>query len=172
MSAMKEITLTQNKIALVDDEDYALVSQFKWHACYDKSKDGWYARSSRGKGPPGLVNMHRLIMQPGQLEVDHVNGDSLDNRRSNLRLCTRRQNSMNQKNHKNSTSKYKGVSWYTRENCWRAAITVYGNYKLLGYFDNEKEAAQAYRVAAQKYFGEYALRDEYTFNDLMYGSED
>ena len=111
-------------------------------------------------------------MQPGKLEVDHINGDGLDNRRSNLRLCTRRQNSMNQKKQKNCTSKYKGVSWSKRRKKWAAAITLYGKYKSLGFFDDEEEAAQAYRVAARKYFGEFALKDEYTFNDLMYGSED
>lgn len=102
--------------------------------------------------------LHRWIMQPpDDMVVDHINGDPLDNRRSNLRICTHAQNLANGRSHRDSTSKYRGVSYRPREGTWRAQISV-GNQrsKFLGQYRTEEEAALAYDAAARDRYGEYA----------------
>src|ERR1700745_3514525 len=103
---MQEIPLTQGKVALVDDEDYELVAQYKWHAhvTWDKK---WYAKTHSGK-----LTMHKFLLNPpSDMEVDHVNGDGLDNRRQNLRICNSTQNKGNMRKQDGRSSIYKGVSW-------------------------------------------------------------
>ena len=105
--------------------------------------------------------MHRLIMDPipDGMQVDHVNHNGLDNRKKNLRICTSQQNTWNAqkpKLNRESSSQYKGVSWYKRYNKWVARGTHDGKRITLGYYNCEKEAARAYDAAAKKYFGEYA----------------
>ena len=107
---------------------------------------------------------HRLIMEIHhpelrnnlELQVDHINGNRLDNRKENLRLATPQQNQMNRKSHRNSTSKYKGVSWDKSRNKWRALIMIDNKYKHIGRYQDEREAALAYDKAARELFGEYA----------------
>lgn len=154
---MTEITLTQGKVALIDDADLPLVSGFRWHA-FRPSKFGCYYA---GTGQP-RVYMHRLIMgaAPGE-EVDHCNGDGLDNRRSNLRLTTHALNMANQRPRQGTSSRFKGVSRYHRprangQPCWQAYIKVQGHRRNLGYFDIEEDAARAYDAAALATWGEYA----------------
>lgn len=103
--------------------------------------------------------LHRLIMKPtkGQI-IDHINGDTLDNCRHNLRICSQSENIMNSKI-KGGTSKYKGVSYrpeQKRKKHWRAYIWINDRYVSLGTYLTEKEAAKAYNDAAKKHFGEYA----------------
>ena len=105
---MRVIALTQGKVALVDDEDYeCLMAMGSWCAVIRSS--GWRAQTQHnGK----LQYMHRIILDaPSNLEVDHINHDTLDNRRCNIRLCTRSQNMQNQRKSSGKSSKYKGVSW-------------------------------------------------------------
>jgi AP2 domain-containing protein/HNH endonuclease len=103
------------------------------------------------------VPLHRLIMNaPADKEVDHINGDTLDNRRCNLRICSHKENLRNQKLPKNSKSGYKGVTWYKRIKKWRSHIRLNKKQIHLGYFDDIKLAANAYNEAAIKYFGEFA----------------
>ena len=103
--------------------------------------------------------MHRLIMRPspGQI-VDHINGDGLDNRRENLRLCNNTQNMQNARKKKGTISRYKGVRFCRRvkEKQWRAGITVHGKNIYLGYYLTQEGAALAYNLAAEKHFGEFA----------------
>ena len=154
MSKMvKEIPLTQGKIALVDDEDYERIIQYKWSA--NKIGNTWYA-VSRESTTHKTILMHRLILstQPHEL-CDHINGNGLDNRRCNLRLASKSQNAMNQtKTH--GTSTYKGVTWNKRANKWTVQIMF--NYKniYMGDFRDEREAAIAYDEKAIELFGEYA----------------
>jgi len=150
---VREIPLTQGKVALVDDEDYERVMQYKWSA--NKIGNTWYAISEEPITHKTIL-MHRLILSIKPYELcDHINGNGLDNRRHNLRLASRSQNAMNQiKTH--GTSIYKGVSWVKRDKKWRVQIMF--NYKniYIGDFKDEREAAIAYDEKALELFGGYA----------------
>jgi hypothetical protein len=131
---MKKIQLTQGKYALVDDADYSWLSDFKWHAI--KSYSTFYVRrnESLGGGQYKKIHMHSYILQPDiGLEVDHINGNGLDNRRCNLRLATRYQNMRNViKKTGNYTSVFKGVYWHSTLSRWAAAISFCGRATLFG----------------------------------------
>ena len=141
---MKQIPLTQGRVALIDDEDFELIRQWKWRTVLFDKKHLYVMSSIKRDNKWHNILMHRLIMnaQKGQ-EIDHRNGNRLDNRRSNLRFCTSSQNKMNMKKHK-GTSRYKGVSWQKQRGKWIAGIML--NYKKthLGYFADEVEAAKPY----------------------------
>ena len=148
----KEIQLTRGMVALVDDEDFVYLSKHNWYAHRGRdSKDFYAVRSNR------CIRMHREIMnaKSGQF-VDHRNGNTLDNRRSNLRFCTPSQSQMNRGIPPNNTSGYRGVFRDKRSGKWRAAIKI--NYKQirLGNFIIKEDAARAYDTAAKKYHGEFA----------------
>lgn len=147
------IPLTQNQIAIVDTEDYNWLNQYKWYANYLRDIDGYYAVRSERLPVRRQVYMHRLIIDaPKGKVVDHINHNSLDNRRSNLRIVSRRQNSQNKKG--NSSSKYPGVSWNKREKKWYATILI-GNKRIhLGIFKEEIDAAKAYEKACRELIGE------------------
>lgn len=154
---MKKIELVgkygTGKFALVDDDDYEKLNQYKWHVY----KIGYiYARVSKK-----YTYMHRLIMNaPKGIEVDHINHDKFDNQKSNLRLCTRQQNIHNKKPNKNKTSKYKGVRWHKGNKSWQSKISYDGKRYYLGYFNTEAEAAHAYNIKATELFGEFAFLNE------------
>lgn len=144
---MKEIVLTQGKVALVDDEDYLELSKFKWYTV--KTAGLFYAvrHSHMISGMRHTIFMHREILAfPKGMETDHINGNGLDNRRENLRIVTTRENQQNRHTHK--SSKYPGVDWKAKSNKWRSRIQIDNKSQHLGYFNDEKSAAQAYtRVA-------------------------
>jgi len=153
----KQIPLTQGKFALVDDEDFEFLSQWKW--LYHKG----YAVRNRFIGifkkykKVEHICMHRVIVNtPVGKETDHVNGDKLDNRKENLRICTREQNSRNRKLDIDSTSGFKGVFWMGERQKWRSGIRVNSKFLYLGYFKTALEAAKAYNIAARRYFGRFA----------------
>ena len=134
---MKEILLTQGKVAVVDDVDYEQLSRYKWQ--FDRYA---YRTIVLDNGKKRSIRMHRAIMQPPKgLVVDHINGDKLDNRRSNLRVVEYSVNSMNLHCGKrpNTSSKYYGVFWDNSKQKWRASLgqTVIGRYKT------QEQAAQA-----------------------------
>lgn len=157
MNKMAIISITQGKYALVDDEDFEYVNQFKWQYHYKG-----YAVSTFGKSPNRKnVKMHRLIINaPDHLQVDHINGNKLDNRKSNLRLCTNSENQRNTGKKSTNTSGYKGVSWKKGNSKFAAQIQVEGKNKHIGYFHNPVDAAKAYNQKAIEYFGEFALLNE------------
>ncbi|MHB8842419.1 MAG: HNH endonuclease [Candidatus Aquicultor sp.] len=158
---MREIKLTQGKIALVDDEDYEYLNQFKWFC--SKQKYTCYAvRSMRmPDGNYRTLAMHRAIM--GTLKgkvVDHIDHNGLNNQKYNLRNCTHAENLMNQSPAKSSGSIYKGVSLYPGGDGWRAIIRKDNKQHFIGRFTKEIEAARAYNQKAIEYFGEYALLNQ------------
>jgi hypothetical protein len=148
----KVIPLNKGKSTLVDDEDYEMLVSY----CYGWycSKNG-YAVMARGK------YMHRLIMSdPQDGEIDHIDGDKLNNQKSNLRIVNRSQNNYNAKPRKNASSKFKGVVWIKTRSRWQANIQIDGRVKYLGMFTDEIEAAKAYNEAAIQHHSEYAKLNE------------
>lgn len=151
---MKEIQLSrQGKhkgkyVAIVDDEDYEWLNSYRW--CYD----GRYAQ--RRNKIEGHVRMHMLIMKPQKgMGVDHINGNPLDNRRLNLRVCSQGENSKNMSKHFDSVARFKGLS-RTPNGKWE--VRICHDYKAIriGLFIDEVEAAKAYDRKAKELFGEYA----------------
>ena len=150
---MKEIQLSKGRIAIVDDEDHAAVVSSKWYV--------WNGYAIRHLG---LINgvkksqkMHRMIMgEPSGLEIDHINGNKLDNRRSNLRACTRQQNKLNRGPYANNKSGMKGVSWHAQTSKWRATIRFNNKITHLGLFNSKDAAHHAYSEAASRLHGDFA----------------
>jgi len=154
---MKEIPLTKNQVALVDDEDLPLISEYKWHT--HKSNGGLYASTNPGRaGQRRFVLMHRLIMgAPKGLQVHHADHNGLNNQKSNLSLATNAENVRHQKLSSKSTSGFKGVSWHKGMKKWRARIHISRQEIVFGYFDTAEEAAKRYDAEVVKHFGEFAL---------------
>jgi hypothetical protein len=147
------IQLTQGKLALVDDEDYDWLNQWKW--CFH---DGYATRRNLKNT---TLRMHRLIMDPPNgMDIDHANGNGIDNRRFNLRVCTRAQNVMNSIVRSDNKSGFRGVSWHKVQKKYVAYIylTKFGKPKQmrLGNFYDAVDAAHAYDEAARQLFGEFA----------------
>lgn len=149
---MKEIDLLHGMFALVDDDDYEWLSQYKWYYA------GKYAiRTKKKNSKTKTFYMHREIMRckKGE-EVDHANGNRLDNQRKNLRLCNQSQNSSNRDAKIGCTSKYKGVYWNKKALKWYARVCFGRKCVYFGSFDDEKEAASAYNEHAFLYYGTFA----------------
>ena len=150
---MKKIKLTQGKVAIVDDEDFEGLNQVKWYA--DRNRNTWYAVRNfrRADGGRTLELMHRRILNaPIGKMVDHHNGDGLDDRRENLRLCTTSVNRQNQHTIC-GTSKYQGVTWDKRNKKWRAEIRINKKKIHIGRYKSEGLAAVAYNIAALRFIG-------------------
>lgn len=156
----RRIPLTQGKYAIVDPEDFERLNKHKWYV--QRTKQMFYAvRRAKGheRAKGQIVWMHRSILPPPEgMCIDHINNNSLDNRKANLRLATPAQNARNRRKMAVKTSsKYKGVSYHAGQRKWCAAIRVNGQYKYFGLFQNEIDAAKAYDDAARKYHGEFAV---------------
>jgi hypothetical protein len=152
---MKLIHLTQGLVAIVDDEDFERISKFKWHA--SASRNGRFDAAHKSNDVRRSILMHRLILYaPHGKEVDHINGDTLDNRRNNLRLAARDQNGQNRKIPRNNTSGFKGVIFDKQDRCWKARIRFRGKQYHLGYFDTPEAAGQQYDRAARLFFRQFA----------------
>lgn len=156
---MKQIKLTQNQIALVDNSDFEYLSKYKW--CTIKTRRGFYAVRgfTANKNKQILIYMHRQILglkYGDKRQGDHRDHNTLNNQRYNLRICTSQENTFNTRRYRNSSSQFKGVSWHISNKKWIASIRLNKELKHLGYFDSETEAAEAYNKAAKKYHKEFA----------------
>jgi hypothetical protein len=155
------IPLTQGQFAKVDAVDYDFLTQWKWCAQWDPKSGQFHATRCywvQGRKSVKHVQMARLIMgNPVGMEVDHANGNTLDNRRStNLRLATHAQNCQNRRRKSDNTSGVKGVHWNKESRKWRARIMAHGKRKLIGDFGSLADAQAAYAVAAREAHGEFA----------------
>lgn len=156
--ATVEIPLTKGYVAIVDAIDADLVTNL-WFFSSGQGRAGYAQRNINNKG----IKLHRIILSRilgreliSSEIADHANGDTLDNRRSNLRLATLLQNSQNVKRRIDNTSGYKGVYWKKDKNKWAARLRINNKCIWLGCFDSAEDAYFAYCEAAKKYFGEFA----------------
>lgn len=146
---MKEITLCSGEKTKVDDADYEWLNRYSWH------NRGGYA-NSRITGA-GTISMQREIMQPTlEQQVDHIDGDRLNNQRSNLRIITQQQNLLGKKIYKNNTSGFKGVYLVPSTGRWQAKVGFGGKMINCGCFNTPEEAAKAYDEKAKQLHGEFA----------------
>lgn len=148
----KRIPLTKGQFTIVDDEDYEFLSQWDWFA--HAGRNSYYAY--RGVGESHVI-MHRVILNvtDKDLVVDHIDGDGLNNQKSNLRTCTKNENTRNSVKRKDNTSGYKGVSWHKQSRKWVVNIQ-HNNQCWSKSFSNIIEAARAYDEKARELFGEFA----------------
>lgn len=156
----KLIPLTKNQFAKVDTEDYEWLSQYSWRAI---KKPTYYAqRSWNENGKTRSIKMHREILKiyDPSVMVDHINGDTLDNRKENLRLCSNSQNQANRDIPITNTTGFKGVQYIKNPRYkykkYKAAIVHQGKQHFLGCFYTAEDAAKAYNEAAIKFFGPFA----------------
>lgn len=156
------IDLGRDLHVLLDVDDVPLVEHLRWFAWRTPASRTWYARANLlGGRQAGSILMHRLLI-PEAIEVDHRNGDGLDNRRGNLRPATHQQNSTNQRPQQGRASRFKGVSRNTARGPrpWRAYIKRDGRQIGLGTHHTEEAAARAYDAAAVELFGDFAATNE------------
>ena len=139
---------SEGKFAIVDEDVFLWAQHFHWFV----TANGYVATRTGAK----VISMHRIIMgNPEGLDIDHVNGDKLDNRREFLRVVTRQQNNRNSKPRRGAASSFKGVTKHKASGKWAARIVVSGKPHSLGLYSNEIDAAKAYDSAVKKFFGEY-----------------
>jgi hypothetical protein len=154
----RRIYLGEGVWTIVDLQDYYHLNNFNW--CPKKRGLSIYAvrLSSNSSGSIRIISMHKGILKaPVGLLVDHKNGETLDNRRSNLRIATHSQNMFNRKKVRTKTSsRFIGVSYDKKKRLWKSSISTHGRKIFLGYFKNEIDAAKACDAAAKKYHGEFA----------------
>lgn len=149
---VKKISLTQGKHTKVDDVDFERLSRFKWFFA-----NGYAVRRGTNEGKRTMVWMHRIIAAtPDGMVTDHINGDKLDNRRTNLRACTHAQNKWNQGRNSNNTSGFRGVYFDKSSKKWVAELKQHQKHVFLGRFVEKKDAGRAYVEATIKLRGEFA----------------
>lgn len=148
-----QIKINNDVLIIIDKEDFEKVSKYKWRL----NNSGYASRNSNNK----TLYLHRILINAStEMQVDHINRNKLDNRKSNLRSCTASQNRCNNEKKKNTTSVYRGVCWDKDRFKWVAQISVKHKTIYLGSFLKEKDAALAYNEKAKQIFGEFALINE------------
>jgi hypothetical protein len=159
LSDTLDIKLTKGFACKVDKEDYEYLSQFKWryHNGYASRNEVTWCPLAKKTVKTKQITLHRLIIAcPDGMTVDHINGDKLDNRKSNLRICNHQQNCWNRPLQNNSTTGSRGVSYHKKMGKWMVYLTYNGKRKHLGYFSSLEEATARYDEEASKHYGEYA----------------
>jgi hypothetical protein len=150
------VTLTRGYEAIIDAADVPLVEGVNWYA-NNLPHTVYCLNRSQNETKKTTIRMHRVIMgDPDGFQIDHIDGDGLNNRKSNLRLATRSENARNRRINKNSTSGLKGASWVESRKRWRAEIRADGKQIHLGYFNTPEAAHAAYVAASEKMHGEFA----------------
>lgn len=153
----REIHLTQGKVAIVDVADYQTLNQHKWYYSQGYAHRQRHLYMVNGKAKKITILMHREIIPTSKdLEIDHWDGNGLNNRRYNLRESTNSQNQANQVANPNKSSSYKGVLLNKGQHQYYARIRINGDLKYLGSFTNELDAAREYNRAAIEFFGKFA----------------
>ena len=148
----KKIPITRGEVAIVDDENFKELSQYKWYLM-----DGFAGRTVKENDKQTTIYMHRVVLDaPKGLSVCHLNGNKLDNRRENLCLVKDSIRTDKKKKNASHSSQYRGVYWTKDKKIWTAEIEVNKKHLRLGYFEDEKEAAIAYDKAAYEYYGPLA----------------
>jgi len=147
------IPLSSGQVALIDKEDFDKIKDYGWYARFDKVGKTFYAiTGTHGTTLP----MHRLILNAlDSFVVDHIDHNGLNNRKSNIRICTQSQNCMNKIAQSNNTSGYRGVSFHKGKNKYQATIMVNRKQMYLGTFNTALEASETYQAAAKELFGEF-----------------
>lgn len=158
---MREISLTQDKVALVDDEDFERLNQFKWYAHRQRGGKFYAGRTvhtGHGRGGPHyMLHMHRFLLGLAKNQQGgHRDGNGLNNQKYNLRPCSDGQNAKNRRKRSDSASPFKGVTWNTKAHKWYASIHGEGKRWHLGSFPDPVSAAKAYNNAARNLHGEFA----------------
>ena len=149
---MKEILLTKGQVAFVDDEDFDLLNQWKWQARFNKGSNSYYAsRYIGGRGNRKYVAMHRVVMNAADTEiVDHIHHNTLDNRKSELRIVNKSLNGIN------TTASNKGIYWDKQASKFKAQMKCAGKVIDLGFFDTVEEAINKRDEYSKKLFESYA----------------
>lgn len=156
---MRELQLTKGEVALVDDDDFYWLNQWRWHSIAIKGKS--YVFRSRKNNHLGLSSrayLHRIVMrtEDPNLVVDHIDGNPFNNQKCNLRVCTKLENGKNVTSHKGSSSKFLGVSWDKQRKKWSAQLTHKGKVVYSQRFESEEDAARAYDSKARVFHGTFA----------------
>jgi len=152
-----------NREVIIDAEDYDKIKQYNWLVAYSKQKNIFYIISHTWKnGKRTTERLSRIILNltNPKIKGDHINHNTFDCRKQNLRECTNQQNCCNRKLSKNNTSGFKGVSWNKQMKKWQARIWKNRKVIYLGFFLNKERAAEAYNMGAIKHFGEFANLNE------------
>lgn len=157
------IPLNQGYVTIIDAEDFDKVPARAWQI--DGSLYAMANKIHSPGSPRGSYKMHRVVM-PEVAQIDHINGNRLDNRKANLRPCTHSENQRNRRKTKVCSSPYKGVYWHKRENKWVAQIRYEGKQKSLGRYQTAEEAAAAYDEFAKLYHGEFAFLNSHLTNNV------
>ena len=153
----KIISLTRGFEAVVDDEDYdRLVAIGNWCAA-NRGNKTYAIHSGKRNGKWTTIGMHRVVLEADKgIDIDHINGNALDNQKTNLRLCTNSENQMNRGADRGSRSQFKGIYWNKKAGKWHGHIMANGHRTFLGHFDDEIDAAKAYDEAARELHGDFA----------------
>lgn len=154
--AIAFVPVCGGQTVIIDAEDAPMVNKYRWYV----NNYGYVCtRRVDSEGAERTVLLHRMLLKPGSsaVPVDHRNNNPLDNRRSNIRICTPAQNSANRRKSKRNTSGYKGVSYYAIAGTWKAQMGSEYQNKCLGHFRSAEDAARAYDYAALERSGEFAV---------------
>jgi len=147
---MKEIPLTQGKVAIVDDEDFEWISDVKWHLAKTRNNSLYYAKTDLViDGKRTSIRMHQAVVgrAPQDFVFDHINGNGLDNRKENLRIVTRNSNCLNR--HSSKPRARNGAVWEKQRNKWKVRITINGKTLYLGLYDDKTVAEHVYQGAIE-----------------------